>query len=203
MQTNFANQQKAASDEALASLRHEHDVLLSQQSNWDQLTQASQQIEMLASLLNQQNSNEPELQELRRIRDKNKTLESDYAALQRRFKDQESKAASSDRAATAARQSLTQAQQRAIEWEKRAKDYEAELEEMRSRVEDAERKASDLETDHSLAKLQLEEKDADERLAQVSNDPLLHPLVLVSCLVRRLTIDYRIARASCATRLLP
>lgn len=168
MQANFANQQKAASDEALASLRNDHDLLLSQQSNWDQLNQATQQIELLTSLMQQQKSNEPELMELRRIRDKTKALESDYAALQRRFKDQESKAASSDRAATAAKQSLTQAQQRAIEWEQRAKEYEAEVEEMRSRCDEAERRASDLETDHSLAKLQLDEKDADERLAQVS-----------------------------------
>lgn len=169
MQANFATQQKTASDEALASLRHDHDVLLSQQSNWEQFSQAAQQIEMLTSLMNQQKSNEPDLMELRRVRDKTKALESDHAALQRRFKDQESKAASSDRATTAAKQSLTQAQQRAIEWEQRAKDYETEVEEMRSRCDEAERRASDLETDQSLAKLQLDEKDADERLAQVSD----------------------------------
>lgn len=168
MQATFANQQKAVSDEALVSLRHDHDILLAQQSNWDHITHASEQLEILTSLIKQQN-NEPELQVLRRIRDKSKALESDYAALQRRFKDQESKALSSDRAAAAARSSLTQAQQRASEWEQRAKDYESELEEMRTRVEEAERKASELETDHSLAKLQLKEKDADERLAQVSS----------------------------------
>lgn len=165
MQAGFAEHEKEAAVHALESLQREHDIVLSQEAHWDDLRRMAEQVETLSHLVSQ--NNEPELKDLRRIRDRSKVLEGEYAALQRRFKDQENKATSSDRAASAARHSLTQAQQRSAEWEKRAKEYESELAETRSMFDQVEDKHMQLDAEYSLVKLQLEEKEADERLAQV------------------------------------
>ena len=114
-----------------------------------------------------QSQNSDELKELRRAREKLGTLEVEHAGLQRRLKDQETKAAGADRTAQTARQSLAQAQQRAVEWEKRANEYDGELklaQETLSKHEDGQRQ---LEQEHAVTKMQLEERDAEERLAKV------------------------------------
>lgn len=152
--------------EELTSERKRNDELISQQSNWDDFRRVSEQLQSLASLVGQ--ADNEEVKELRNIRDKHRLLESDHAALQRRLRDQDNKIANSERAALAARQSLSQAKDRAAEWEKRARDYEYDLKSTRSRLEEVEQAHSQLDTEFSLIKLQLEERDAEERLMKVS-----------------------------------
>lgn len=122
---------------------------------------------MLTSLIGQ--ADNEELKELRQVRDRSKMLEGEHAALLKRFKDQEVKLLNGEKAALAARQSLAQAQQRSSEWEKRAKEYEAQLEMTQTKLDQAEQTQSRLDADYSLASLQLEEREAEERLAKVSN----------------------------------
>lgn len=162
----IANREKEAFAEELASLKIQNQELASQQSHWDELRHTSEQIQALAALISQGDSEE--IQDLKRVRDKYRILESEHTALQRRFKDQDNKMANSERAALAARQSLSNAQQRAVEWEKRAKDGDHEIASLRARLEDAEQMQGQLEADFSMAKVQLEERDAEERLIQVS-----------------------------------
>ncbi|KAI0318178.1 hypothetical protein OF83DRAFT_57011 [Amylostereum chailletii] len=164
MQVTMAFHDKEVSVDALASLKRDHEALLAQQNHWEDLRRAAEQIEHLSALMSQ--SNEAELGELRRTRDRSKALEGEYAALQRRFRDQENKATSSDRAAASARQSLAQAQQRAAEWEQRTRAMEDELVQTKAQLEQSDSAREQLENEHSFAKLQLVEKDAQERLAQ-------------------------------------
>lgn len=74
---------------------------------------------------------------------------------------------SSERSASHARASLVQAQMRATEWEERAKEHESAFAETRTALENVEDRAAQLAEEHALAKVQLEEKDAEERLAKV------------------------------------
>uniref|UniRef100_A0A0W0F9R9 Uncharacterized protein n=1 Tax=Moniliophthora roreri TaxID=221103 RepID=A0A0W0F9R9_MONRR len=164
LKVTFDNRDKEAAERNAASIQKQYDNLASQQSNWDTLRQTSEQIQNLATLISQ--ADNEELKELRRICDKAKFLEGEHAALKSRFKELESKATSSDRAAAAAKQSLTQAQQRSSEWEKQSKEYAARLEIVQTKLEQTEQTLLQLETDHSTARMQLEERDADERLAK-------------------------------------
>ena len=66
------------------------------------------------------------------------------------------------------RESLAQAQQRAVEWERRAKKAYTEISNIRSQLEEASDANAQLDFDVSLLKVQLQEKEADERLTQVS-----------------------------------
>jgi chromosome segregation ATPase len=167
-QAGFASRDKDAAVEALAALQKENDALALQQSHWDDLRRTNEQLEQLAALVSQTqtqtNNNESELKELRRVRDRSKALEGEYAALQRRV-------ASSDRTASTTRASLAQAQQRAAEWEQRANESEAALEEAQALRDEAEDRAAQIEADHALVRMQLEEKDAEERLAKVRLSP--------------------------------
>ncbi|TFY80785.1 hypothetical protein EWM64_g3221, partial [Hericium alpestre] len=201
MQAGFATHDKDAAVAALAALQKEHDVLLSQQSHWDDLRRTSEQIDMLAQLVTQ--NNEPELKELRRVRDKSKILEGEYAALQRRFKDQENKATSSDRAASAARQNLIQAQQRAAEWEKRAQEHELEVQNMNVALEKADEKASQLDADYSLAKMQLDEKEAEERLTKGRENKLRDQVAALEAKVARLQAENDQAKKAAAAHSSP
>lgn len=148
-------------------LKKQHEEVTSQQSHWDELKRTNENLQALASLV-AQNDNE-EVKELRRTRDRYRTLENEHTSLQRRLKEQENKVLNSERTAQTARQSLSQAQQRSMEWEKRAKDYDHELESTRTRLDQAEQSQAQLDADYSLVKLQLEERDAEERLANVSS----------------------------------
>jgi hypothetical protein len=122
---------------------------------------------MLTTLIGQ--ADNEEVKELRRIRDRSKVLEGENAALQKRLKDQDSKIINSEKAALTARQSLAQAQQRAAEWERRAKEYEGQLEQTQTKLDQAEQTQAQLDADYSLVNLQLEEREADDRLAKVSS----------------------------------
>lgn len=151
--------------EEVATLRSQKDELSSQQERWDELRTTSEQMHALVELM--QRSDNEEMKELRRARDKLRTLEVEHASVQRRLKDQEAKVTNNERAAQAARQSLSQAQQRAVEWEKRANEYESELQSTRDKLDKEEQEHRQLEADHALVKMQLEERDAEERLAKV------------------------------------
>lgn len=126
--------------EALATLRTEHDALLAQQTHWEDLRRTTEKLEHLSTLVTRAQANEPELKELRRIRDRSKVLESEYSSLQRRYKEQEA---------------------RADEWEQRANEHEAALVEARAALEDAEDRAVQLDEEHAKAVA------AEQRLAEV------------------------------------
>jgi hypothetical protein len=169
-QAGFASRDKEAAVEALTVLRTERDTLLSQQTHWEDLRRTTEQLELLSALVTQAQTNEPELKELRRVRDRSKALEGDYAALQRRYKEQETRSTS---AASTARINLAHAQQRATEWEERANEHESALSEVQAAREDAEDRVAQLAEDHALVNMQLEEKDAEERLAKVRPSPFV------------------------------
>ena len=109
-----------------------------------------------------------ELRELKKVRDRFENLEGEHATLQKRYKDQEAKVANIERASQVARQSLAQAQHRSSEWENKAKDYQSDLARVNMQLDKVEQSRAQLEADLSLARLQLEEKEADERMSQVS-----------------------------------
>jgi chromosome segregation ATPase len=127
---------------------------------------------MLTTLFN--HADDEEVKELRRIRDRSQVLEGEHTALQKRFKEQESKASNSEKAMLAARQALAQAQQRSSEWERRAKEYEGKLELTQTQLDQSEQTQAQLDADYSLAKLQLEEMEADERLNKVCGTLWFH-----------------------------
>lgn len=120
---------------------------------------------MLASMIGHIDTEE--VKELRVIRDRSKVLEGEHAALQRRMKELEMKVANHEKVTQSSRQSLMQARQRAEEWEKRAKEAEAQMEVTQTKLDEVEQSHSQLDADYSLVKLQLEERDAEERLDKV------------------------------------
>ncbi|KAG1889196.1 hypothetical protein F4604DRAFT_1710706 [Suillus subluteus] len=154
--------EKALAVHTFELLQKEHEHLLSQQSHWDDLHRAAEQIGMLTTLMDQ--AGNEELKELRRT---SRILESEHAALQKRFREQEHKVSNAERTTIAARQNLTQAQQRSSEWENRASEYEGDLEKTRAKLDEVEQAHAQLDADYSFVKLQLEEKEAGDRLVKV------------------------------------
>lgn len=165
MQVEFASRDKESAQQSLRLLKADRDNLASQQSYWEDLRRASEQIEALASRVSRIDSDE--VAELKQVRDQSKVLEGEHAALQKRFREQESKLANIERASQTTRQNFAQAQQRASEWEKRAREAEGEAERLSTVVEQGEQTRTQLEADVQMVKMQLEEKDAQERLRQV------------------------------------
>lgn len=161
-----AARDKAAAEEITSAIREERDRLLSQQDRWEEMHRAAEQIQLLTSQVNE--ADNEELSHLRDYHDRTRPLEGDYNNLQRRFKDQESKLANLDRTMTTVRQTLAQAQQRATEWERRAKEADGELSNIRSQMEETSGAKTQLDSEISLLGAQLQEKEADERRAQVS-----------------------------------
>lgn len=161
----MAEKEKELTAQSLRLLQQEHEYLITQQSHWDEFRRVTEHIESLANLRSQ--ADEDELRELRRARDQHRQLESEYSALQKRARDQELRSANSERTANAAKQSLIQAQQRASEWERRAREYESDLEMTRNKLDEVEQAHVQLDADYSLATLQLEEKEAEDRLVKV------------------------------------
>ncbi|EIW86254.1 hypothetical protein CONPUDRAFT_114402 [Coniophora puteana RWD-64-598 SS2] len=164
LQNVLLTREKEAAAKSVETLQNERESLLAQQSHWEELHRAAEQIQMLTTLIGQADTEE--LNDLRRARDSSKALETEHAALQRKFRDLEHKFANNEKVVNAARQNMTQAQQRSSEWERRAKEYEGDLERTRTELDQMEQTYTQLDADHSLAKLQLEEKDADDRLAK-------------------------------------
>lgn len=166
MSVEFANKEKDTASKALEDLGRHHAHLMSQQNNWDALSAATEKINMVFHLL--ENADSEEQKELRHYRDQSKVLEDENLAMQKRFKDLETKMANNDRTLTTTRQTLTQAQQRSSEWERRAKECEGQLEMVQTKFEQAEQTQSQLDADYQLAKMQLEEQEAEGRLRKVS-----------------------------------
>lgn len=165
MQVEFASRDKESAQQSLRLLKADRDNLASQQSYWEDLRRASEQIEALATRVSSIDSDE--VAELKQVRDRSKVLEGEHAALQKRFREQESKLANIERASQTTRQNFAQAQQRASEWEKRAREAEGEAERLSTVVEQGEQTRTQLEADVQMVKMQMEEKDAQERLRQV------------------------------------
>ena len=176
MKHSIAVRDKDSAAASAKALQKRLDEVQSHDEQWDTLRRACAQMTELSSMMGQTDTGE--LQELREVRDRAKVLEGEHAALKRRFKEQDGKMANAEKIAFTARQSLTQAQQRASEWERRAKEYEANLELTRTKLEHAEQTHAQLDADHSVAKLQLEEREADDRLAKVSMSKDFHRLLL-------------------------
>ena len=146
-------------------MQKQNEELILQQSHWGSLRQAAEKIDALTNLIGQ--ADNEELKELRLVRDRTRALEAEHATLQKRLKEAENKASNSDRTASTVRQTLAQAQQRSAEWERRTKEAEGQLELTQTKLEQAEQTQAQLETDLSLARIQLEERDAEDRLAMV------------------------------------
>lgn len=194
----FVTHEKALAVHTLQLLQKEHEHLLSQQSHWDDLHRAAEQIGMLTTLMNQAGNEEfKELQRTSRI------LESEHAALQKRFREQEHKLSNAERTAVAARQNLTQAQQRSSEWENRAKKYEGDLEVTRARLDEVEQAHAELDADYSFAKLQLEEKEAEDRLVKDREQKLRDQVANFEAQVARLETDLSKAKATPAPSMVP
>ena len=165
MQVDFNARDKESAAQALRLLQADRDHLASQQSHWEDLRRTASQMEILTSHITKVENEE--LVELRRIRDRCKVLEGEHAALQKRVREQETKIANIDRASLVARQNLAQSQQRSSEWEKKAREVEGEVERLSTIVDQAEQIRGQLDADYSLAKAQIEERDAETRLAKV------------------------------------
>ncbi|KAM6497876.1 hypothetical protein JOM56_005824 [Amanita muscaria] len=164
MQLDYANREKDAANQSFEALQKENDELSSQQTHWDSLRLASEKIDALTNLIGQ--ADNEELKELRLIRDRANVLEVENASLQKHFKEIENKLVNSEKAGTTVRQTLAQAQQRSAEWERRAREAEGQLEYSKTRLEQSEQTRTQMEADLSLVKLQLEEREAGDRLAK-------------------------------------
>lgn len=163
---------KAAAEQITAAIREERDRLLFRQDQWEELHRAAEQIQLLTSQVNEADTEE--LRHLRDYHDRTRPLEGEYNNLQRCFKDQENKLANLERTLATARHTLAQTQQRTVEWEKREKETEVEISNIRSQFEEANGAKIQLNSEVSLLKTQLQEKEADERLTQVGH--ILHGL---------------------------
>ncbi|KAG2069850.1 hypothetical protein BDR04DRAFT_1231999 [Suillus decipiens] len=183
--------EKVLAVHTLQLLQKEHEHLLSQQSHWDDLHRAAEQIDMLTTLMNQAGN-----EELKELRQTSRILESEHAALQKRFREQEHKISNAERTATAARQNLTQAQQRSSEWENRAKEYQGDLEMTRAKLDELEQAHAQLDADYSFAKLQLEEKEAEDRLIKDREQKLRDQVANFEAQVARLETDLSKAKAT-------
>ncbi|TFY56879.1 hypothetical protein EVJ58_g7367 [Rhodofomes roseus] len=187
LRVTFVTREKDIVADELATQHRQYSDLIAQQNNWEDLRTAAEQIQALTNLVGQADTEE--LKELRRIRDRSKTIESEHAALQRRVKEYEIKLSASEKVAQASKQSLVQAQQRAVEWERRAKDATNELETTQQKLDNAEEARAQLDADYSLAKLQLEERDAEERLDKDRQNKLRDQIAALEAQVARLQAE--------------
>jgi len=163
-----ATRDKAAAEQTTAAIREERDRILSQQDRWEEMHRAAEQIQSLTNQVN-----EADAEELRQRRDHHGytrpiLIEGEYNNFQHRLKDQEAELVGVDRTMVTVQQTLTQAQQRAVEWEKRAKGADAEISTIRSRLEEERVAKGQLDSEVSLLRVQLQEKEVDERLTLVS-----------------------------------
>ncbi|KAI1785421.1 hypothetical protein LXA43DRAFT_899881 [Ganoderma leucocontextum] len=171
----------------LAEQKQRNDELAAQQNNFDELRQATEQIQILANLVGHVDAEE--VKELRLIRDRSRVLEGEHTALQRRMKELETKVATHEKVTQSSRQSLGQARQRAEEWEKRAKEAEGQLEVTQMKLDEVEQSHCQLDADYSLVKLQLEERDAEERLDKDRQNKLRDQIASLEGQVTRLQAE--------------
>ncbi|KZW02096.1 hypothetical protein EXIGLDRAFT_760312 [Exidia glandulosa HHB12029] len=160
LQVSWTERDKESAMRNLAEAQKERDAMVAQQENWDDLRRTAQHIETLTKLMT--STENEEMRELKRIRDRSKVLEGEHQALQKRFKEQETKLANLERTSVTARQSLATANQKATDWEKRAKDFESELETTRDKMERTEDLRQRVEADYALLKSHVQEKELEE-----------------------------------------
>ncbi|KAJ3721404.1 hypothetical protein DFJ43DRAFT_1158596 [Lentinula guzmanii] len=194
LKATFAARDKENAENTYSSLQKQFEQLSSQQKHWDDLRHTSEQIEHLTNLIGQ--ADNEELNELRRVRDRSKILEGEHAALQKRFKEQENRTLAAEKAATSLRQSLIQAQARALEWEKRSKENEGKLERITTQLEQAEQTHSQLDADFLVVKMQLEDREADERLAKDRETRLREEVSALENKTRQLQVELENANFS-------
>ncbi|KAF9017592.1 hypothetical protein BDZ89DRAFT_1074684, partial [Hymenopellis radicata] len=193
----YSSRDKESAEDTISSLRKQNEELASQSGQWDNLRQASEQLQLITTLMQQ--ADDDEVKDLKRARDRAKVLEGEHAALQKRFKEQEARVSNSDKSAFTARQSLSQAQQRASEWEKRAKEYEGKLEMTRTQLEQAEQTQVQLDADYQMVRMQLDEREANDRLAQDRESKLQEQVTALEAKIRVMQTEFSKARTLAAT----
>ncbi|PCH33123.1 hypothetical protein WOLCODRAFT_134939 [Wolfiporia cocos MD-104 SS10] len=187
IQVSFITRERDHATEELAQQRKQNQDLVNQQAYVEELRKTSDEIQELTKNLGRVDA--AELEELRKIRERSKVLESENTALQRRVKEYETKMAANDKITQVAKQSLAQVQQRAAEWEKHAKEYEAELAATQTKLDNAEQAQVQLDADLTLVKLQLEERDAEERLDRDRQNKLRDQIASLEAQVARLQVE--------------
>jgi chromosome segregation ATPase len=159
MQMSFAIRDKENAVQNMTTLQRQHDALVTQRGHWDTLAETKEQVAMLRELIAQNDGDE--LRELRRAKEQAIAVEAEYNALQRRFRDQETKISSNEKVVFTARQNLASANQRASDSEKRAKEYQAELETLRTKLDRSEQSQAQLDADLETAKDELDSTISD------------------------------------------
>lgn len=165
MRAEFDARDKESIQQTLKLVQTDRDQLASQQSHWEEMRRTAEQVDMLTTLMRKTESDE--IAELKRQREAGVKLEAEHVALKQRYKEQSGKFATLERTAAIARENIGQAQTRAGEWEKKAREFEGEVERLSTVVEQGEQMRAQLDADYQLAKLQLDEVDAEKRLAKV------------------------------------
>ncbi|KAF9229826.1 hypothetical protein BS17DRAFT_771977 [Gyrodon lividus] len=193
LQVKVAVYERELTAQSLKFLQQEHESLITQQNHWEDLRRVADQIEALTNLRSQ--TDEEGLKEVSRVRDQYRQLESEHAVLQKRVRDQELRATNSERAANAAKHSLVQAQQRASEWERRSREHEGNLEITRNKLDQVEQTQIQLDADYALVKLQLEEKEAEDRLIKDRENKLRDQVSNLGAQVSRLDAELSKAKA--------
>ncbi|KAF5382263.1 hypothetical protein D9757_008934 [Collybiopsis confluens] len=194
LKVTLADGEKENAQQVYSLLQKQFDQLSSQQSHWDDLRRTAEQVEQLTNLIGQADT--VELNELRGIREYNRVLEGEHAALQKRFKEQENRAAANEKANAPLKQSLANATARASEWERRAKESEAKLERTTTQLEQAEQTHSQLDADYLVVKMQLEDREASDRLAQDRENRLREEISALENKTRLLQTELEKARTT-------
>lgn len=157
--------EKESANCTFETLQKQHEELQVQQTHWNELRQATEKIDMLANLIGQ--AENEELQELRRYREQSRLLEVEHGDLQKRAGELENLLKTNEKNLASTRQSLAQSQQRLAEWEHQGKETEGQLQIAQTKLDRVEQTHAQLEADYSIAKLQLDEFEGEERVAKV------------------------------------
>lgn len=157
--------EKESANCAFETVQKQYEELQVQQTQWNELRQATEKIDMLANLIGQ--ADNEELQELRRYREQSRLLEVEHGDLQKRVGELENHLKANEKNLASTRQSLAQSQQRLAEWEHRGKETEGQLEMVQTELDRVEQAHAQLEADYSIAKLQLDEFEGEGRVAKV------------------------------------
>ncbi|KZO92060.1 hypothetical protein CALVIDRAFT_557757 [Calocera viscosa TUFC12733] len=165
-----ATREAAVLREKASHLEKSRDEEKAHQTHWDDIRRTAQQVEALTKLI--ANADEDELQELRRHRDRSKIMEGEFAAMKKRFDEQEGKLANLQRNAIASKNSIAQVQQRSTEWEKKCRTAETELAGLKSERETLEGLRRQLESDMQMLQHRLEDSDRREAEYQAQQGSL-------------------------------
>ncbi|EJT99092.1 hypothetical protein DACRYDRAFT_24158 [Dacryopinax primogenitus] len=156
--------------EKVSHLEKSREEARAEQTHWDEIRRTAQQVEQLTKLIS--GADDEELQELRRQRDRAKVMEGEFAALKKRFDEQETKLANLQRNAITSKNSIAQVQQRSTEWEKKWHTAETELAQVKSERETSEQLIRQLETEKQMLRRQLDDGDRRETEYQIEQSSL-------------------------------